>query len=266
MVSKKKSTKPPRSRHSTHPPTNPPVTQSSSIILSSFSPSYLRLSLFASTILGLDSQQLRVHDTLTGKLRCEYAFDKGAACNSLAWGTLSTEGHDGGGKSKKQKKRKRPSSTDGGDIESDSIAILALGMNKGSILLYSPTEGALMGSLDGGHIGEVTCFKFARKSSKGWSCGTDGKLVEWDLKRKTPLRYCQPLARLCLNPLLTSSCLMKQCYTSPRLFNSDTCTCTSSGPLRLSHCVLYKPRYTRRPPKIRSKCNSGAWPSCLFRC
>lgn len=205
MVSRKKSTKLPKPRHSTHPSTNPSRTSSSSIILSSFSPTYLRLSLFASTILGLDSQRLRIHDTLTGKLRCEYAFDKGAVCNSLTWGTLATEDYDGDGKSKKHKKRKRLSSTDGDSMKSGGTAILALGMNKGSILLYSPTEGALVGSLDGGHIGETTCFKFARKSVKGWSCGTDGKLVEWDLKRKIPLRYCQTLARLCLNPLLTSS-------------------------------------------------------------
>lgn len=264
MVSKKKPTKPPRSRRSTHPPTNTPRTPSSSILLSSFSPSYLRLALFASTILGLDSQRLRVHDTLTGKLRCEYAFDKGAVCNSLVWGALPTEGYDDDGKSKKQKKRKRLNSTDGDNMESGGTIILALGMNKGSILLYSPTEGALMGSLDGGHIGEVTCFKFARKSVKGWSCGTDGKLVEWDMKRKIPLRYCQNTSMDLSKSITDRLTVMKQCYTSSRLFNSNTCPCTSSDPLCLSHCVLYKPRYTGPPSKIRSKCKPSAWPPCLF--
>ena len=186
MVSKKP-TKAPKPHHSAH--LSSKISKaSSSIILSSFSPSHLRLSLFASTVLGLDAQRLRIHDTNTGRLRSEYVFDKGAVCNSIAWGTVPSQEPEGDGKSKK-KKRKR--TTNGENMENDGTAVLALGVNKGNILLYCPTEGALKGTLDGGHTGEVTSFRFSEKPGRGWSCGTDGKLVEWDLKRKTTLRYVE---------------------------------------------------------------------------
>ena len=117
-------------------------------------------------------------------------FEKGTACNSLAWSTLPTDFNEADGKNKK-KKRKRLSTTYGDPAESGAAAVLAMGMSKGSILLYSPTEGAVVGSLDGGHIGEVTDFKFSGKTGRGWSCGTDGKLVEWDLKRRLAITYVQ---------------------------------------------------------------------------
>ena len=191
MVSKKPA-KAPKPHHSAHL-SNKVSTTSSSILHSSFSPSHLRLSLFASTVLGLDTQRLRVHDTTTGKLRCEYVFDKGNVCNSIAWSNLPADNLEGDGKTKK-KKRKRTSTTSGDRMEHDGTTVLALGMNKGNILLYSPTEGSLVGSLDGAHTGEVTSFKFSDKLGRGWSCGTDGKLVEWDLRHKTALRYVHFLA------------------------------------------------------------------------
>ncbi|KAF8427457.1 Dip2/Utp12 family-domain-containing protein [Tirmania nivea] len=184
MVSKKPA-KAPKSHHSAHLSSKVSTT-SSSILLSSFSPSHLRISLFASTVLGLDAQRLRIHDTTTGRLRCEYVFDKGTVCNSIAWSTLTDDLEDD--RKTKKKKRKRTSTASKDSAEHGGTAVLALGMNKGNILLYSPTEGSLVGSLDSVHIGEVTSFKFSDNQGRGWSCGTDGKLVEWDLRRKTTLR------------------------------------------------------------------------------
>lgn len=207
----KKPTKAPKPHHSAHLASKISTT-SSSILLSSFSPSHLRLSLFASTVLGLDAQRLRIHDTVTGRLRNEYVLEKGAVCNSIAWSTIPADDQEGDGKGKK-KKRKRLSTANGDGAENEGVVVLALGMNKGNILLYSPTEGALIGSLNGGHTGEVTSFKFSEKPGRGWSCGTDGKLVEWDLKRKATLRYlCSP--SLYLAQLLTNG-LAHQCFTSP---------------------------------------------------
>ncbi|KAF8454507.1 WD40-repeat-containing domain protein [Terfezia claveryi] len=185
MVSKKPA-KAPKPHHSAHLSSKVSAT-SSTILSSSFSPSHLRLSLFASMVFGLDAQRLRIHDTTTGRLRCEHVFDKGAVCNSIAWSILPAVDLKDDGKTKK-KKRKRMSTSMGDSSEHDGTAVLALGMNKGNILLYSPTEGTLVGSLDAAHTGEVTSFKFSDSPGRGWSCGTDGKLVEWDLRRKTTLR------------------------------------------------------------------------------
>ena len=188
MVSKKpaQGVKP---HHSAHLSSKISV-QPSTVLLSSFSPSSLGQSLFASTILGLDAQRLRIHDTTTGRLRCEYVFEKGSLCNSLAWGSTPAESDDAADKKNKKKKRKRLSDSTGEATQTESIIVLALGMNKGTVLLFSPTEGKIIGSLEGAHTGEVTAFQFSETdSNRGWSCGTDGKLVEWDLRQRLAIRF-----------------------------------------------------------------------------
>lgn len=171
--------------HSAHLSTKLATSSSSALLTSAFSPSYLRISLFASTILGLDAQRLRIHDTATARLRCEHTFEKGIWVNSLAWGSLPTSDDRTGAK----KKRKRISATNGDDA-AGLAAVIAIATNRNSILLFSPSEGAVVGALDGGHIGEVRQFVFSGEAEegKGWSCGSDGKLVEWDLRRKITLR------------------------------------------------------------------------------
>lgn len=168
--------------HSAHLSTKLATSSSSALLKSAFSPSYLRISLFASTILGLDAQRLRIHDTATARLRCEHTFEKGASANSLAWGSLPTSDDRMGVK----KKRKRISAANNDGL----TAVVAIATSKSSILLFSPSEGAVVGTLEGGHIGEVRQFVFSGEAEegKGWSCGTDGKLVEWDLRRKITLR------------------------------------------------------------------------------
>ncbi|KAI5791743.1 WD40-repeat-containing domain protein [Peziza echinospora] len=187
MVSKKPA-QGPKPHHSAHLSSKISV-QPSTVLLSSFSPSNLGQSLFASTILGLDAQRLRIHDTTTGRLRCEYVFEKGSSCNSLAWGSTPAESEDAADKKNKKKKRKRLSDSTGEATQAESTIVLALGMNKGTILLFSSTEGKIVGSLEGAHAGEVTAFQFSETdNNKGWSCGTDGKLVEWDLRQRLAIR------------------------------------------------------------------------------
>lgn len=171
--------------HSAHLSTKLATASSSALLTSAFSPSYLRISLFASTILGLDAQRLRIHDTATARLRCEHTFDKGVWVNSLSWGSLPTSDDRTGAK----KKRKRIAATNGDDA-SGLAAVIAIATNTSSILLFSPSEGTVVGALEGGHIGEVRQFVFSGEAEegKGWSCGNDGKLVEWDLRRKITLR------------------------------------------------------------------------------
>ena len=102
----------------------------------------------------------------------------------------------GGKEADKKSKKKRKRANEAGAEESETSVVLALGLSKGSVLLYSPAEAAVVGSLDGGHVGEVTDFRFVDggKGSRGWSCGTDGKVVEWDLNSKAAIRYtCYPI-------------------------------------------------------------------------
>ena len=165
---------------------------SSSILRSAFSPSKYQLSLFASVIQGLESQHLRIHDTATGRLRCEHAVAPRATISCLDWGYFGSRHHDGHEQSAK-KKRKRNEQTNGFSDELDNSDIcIAFGTSDSNIRMFSPLEGRIVGELKGvqdEHERGVRDFKFTNMKAEGWSLGNgDGKLVQWDLRNGSSLK------------------------------------------------------------------------------
>ncbi|KAK6535282.1 Small subunit (SSU) processome component [Orbilia ellipsospora] len=168
------------------------LSTASPILKSAFSPSWSKLSLFSSVLRGLDAQRLRCHDTTSGRLQCEYIFDKTVEVNSLTWGSLAETDKD-----RKKKKRKRASDADAAVDENDdeqkqhdgAEVVIAATSSTGKIFLYSPVQAELVKTLEGGHAGPVTDFQFVEssKSVRAWSCGGN-KLVEWDVKKGASIR------------------------------------------------------------------------------
>ncbi|KAI9839565.1 MAG: hypothetical protein M1819_002191 [Sarea resinae] len=158
----------------------------SSIIRSAFSPSIYQLSLFASVIQGLESQHLRIHDTVTGRLRCEHASAPNSTINSLDWGYYGGKGSDWDHQLLK-KKRKRGSEADGSTIGG---IVVAFGTNNNEIVFFSPVEGKVVGKLQGVHSQGIRDFKFTNRAAtaEGWSLGGEGKLAQWDLRKGTTIR------------------------------------------------------------------------------
>ena len=153
--------------------------------VSAFSPPALHLSLFASVVLGLDAYRLRIHDTNTGRLRCEHVFEQGISVNSLVWGLLPSKD-----KKSARKKRKRLSNGNGSSKDEPKSAVVAAATSRGHVVLFSPSEGAVVGVLEGEHTAAVSHFVFSKEEEgRGWSCGVDAKLVEWDIGRKLSIRY-----------------------------------------------------------------------------
>ncbi|KAL3479856.1 Dip2/Utp12 family-domain-containing protein [Aspergillus californicus] len=149
----------------------------SSILKASFAPSDYQLALFASVIHGLDGQNLRIHDTNTGRLQCEHGLAPKELVTSLDWGYYA------GRKEQTKKKRKRHSDVNGtNDGLDQGDVVVAFGTNTSDIRMYSPAEDKIIGTLTGGHTGGVKDFKFtADQPQEGWSIGGDNKLVQWDL-------------------------------------------------------------------------------------
>ena len=158
----------------------------SSILRFSFAPSDFQLSLFASVIQGFDSQQLRIHDIKTGRLRCEYSIGAAAQINSLDWGYFGSGGKQSQGKNKK---RKRQQANGVNEDFTPEQAVIALGTSESDIRFFSPSEDKIVGTLKAGHERGVQAFKFTENSySEGWSIGGDGELVQWDIYTQKPLR------------------------------------------------------------------------------
>lgn len=171
------STMPKSHTASTVKPTNTSTTltktQKSSILRSSFAPSRFQLRLFASIIQSFESQQLRIHDTSTGRLRCQHSAKPGTRITCLDWGYA--KGQVSGTPRNKTKKK-------------DDI-LLAYGTSSSDICLFSPTEARVLGELSGVHERGILDLKFSQVNPhEAWSIGGDGKLVQWDVQARKALR------------------------------------------------------------------------------
>ncbi|KAL8768349.1 MAG: hypothetical protein Q9209_005383 [Squamulea sp. 1 TL-2023] len=159
-------------------------TGKSSILRSSFAPSFFQLSIFASIIQGFDSQLLRIHDTNTGRLRCEHAIAPRATVSCLDWGYYDKGYQER--PSKESKKRKSTEKTNGvkHELHAENV-VLALGTNESEIHLFSPTSARHVGILKDVHTQGIRDFKFedAGRTSCAWSIGGDARLVQWDLRK-----------------------------------------------------------------------------------
>lgn len=159
----------------------------SSILRSCFSPYQFQRSLFASVIQGLDSQHLRIHDTVTGRLRCEHAIAPKATITCLDWGYYGESRQDRR-RGESTKKRKRSEQVNGATTDKD--VVLAFGTSQSDIEIFSPAEAKVVATLKEGHTLGIRDFRFAQAglTGVGWSIGGDGRLVQWDLRTSKPLR------------------------------------------------------------------------------
>lgn len=165
-------------------------TQNSSVLKSAFAPSHFQLHLFASVVQSFDSNQLRIHDTATGRLRSQHESRPGSRITCLDWG------HYGGANQEKRqtpskKKRKR-------DHDPMEGAVVAYGTTSSDICLFSPAEGKIVGTLTGAHQRGVRDVKFSTTEREElWSIGEDGKLVLWNLANCQTMRlvFCAPARR-----------------------------------------------------------------------
>jgi U3 small nucleolar RNA-associated protein 5 len=187
MVSKKSAPKSKQVQAASHLSSKLSITAAppAALTASAFSPPELRLSLFASVVRGLDAYRLRIHDTNTGRLRCEHTFEKGISVNSLSWGSLPPKDTKGA----KKKRKRLPNGAGDSAEDSSKYAVVAAATNRGTVIFFSPSEGTVVGILEGEHVSDVRFFAFSADEGRGWSCGQDGKLVEWDTGRKISLGY-----------------------------------------------------------------------------
>ena len=163
----------------------------SAILKSSFCPSRFQLSFFASIIQGFDSQHLRIHDTTTGRLRCEHTISPRATVTCLDWGYYG-ENHSDRHHQESNKKRKRSVLVNGSTPKERSRDVaVAFGTTDSEIQIFSHAEGKIIGSLTGAHTQGIRDFKFASHGlhGEGWSIGGDGRLVQWNLKQGKAVRY-----------------------------------------------------------------------------
>ena len=160
----------------------------SSVLHAAFAPSSFQLSLFASVIQSLDADRLRIHDTVSGALRCEYTPQR-IKITCLDWGCYGPR-HDDGGKSRKKRRKLEQQMNGDATSHGGDDMVVALGTDRAEVELYSPAEVKVIATLRDGHAQGIVNIRFQNhgQSSRAWSLGGDERLVEWDVMQRSILR------------------------------------------------------------------------------
>lgn len=141
---------------------------------------------YASAVPSLDLNKVQVHSTSNeGKLEGEITLDKGITVTSLSWAIFNSSSS----KQQQRKKRKRSSVAGQGKILEDLV--VAIGTNKGSILLYSPSQGAIVHKITDIHSVPVTSLESI--GSVLWSCDYSSVISSYDLSlHKERVKFDSP--------------------------------------------------------------------------
>lgn len=151
---------------------------------------------FASVVPALDVQKVQISAASASHsvnaLNVEYTLSKGVKVQALIW-VYSGSGKGVKKTPKKKRKRTGENSTNNNNNNNSSSdienALVAIGTNKGDILLFSPAQGTLVGSLTGVHAVPVTSLAIdSISNNKLWSCDNSGRIGEWDVSLQKNLR------------------------------------------------------------------------------
>lgn len=179
---KNKPIKPPTSRAVGTSALAQPSLSSPASRLSSFSPDG---TLFAFVSLAVDKHRVRVYDVSTGSAVADHTFD-GARATALSWGAFELV--DGQSKAnKKRRKRKSVAADEPIEASSSAVQLIALGLSDGSIVLFSPTQGAVVRTLSNpSHSAAITSLAPHNDSPTHlWAASEDSTIRCWDIPTAT---------------------------------------------------------------------------------
>ncbi|CAI2181067.1 2791_t:CDS:10 [Funneliformis geosporum] len=143
---------------------------------------------FALVTPGVDRHRMRIFDTHTGKVNNDFFSEVEEKFNCLTWGKLYERDlngkvvsrmrhvHCGDADTPSPNKKKKPLPK-----SKQSIKVVALGSQNGTIVIYSTIHGSAIKTLSGSHTSPVNDFVFTKDGKRGYSCGEDMKIVEWDI-------------------------------------------------------------------------------------
>lgn len=125
----------------------------------------------ASGVIALDTHQVRVQsiNPSQSSLNSSFNLDKSSRLTALSW------------------------------ISYNENQLIAIGLSKGSILVYSPLTNEIISELVTPTNLSIQDFHYSKLTQSGWSCDIGGNIHEWDLKN---FKLLQSFA---INDLLESS-------------------------------------------------------------
>ncbi|KAJ1308984.1 hypothetical protein OPQ81_004666 [Rhizoctonia solani] len=177
---KNKATKPPTERAVGTSALAQPSLSSPASRFSSFSPNG---ALFAFLSLAVDKHRLRVYDVATGSAVADHTFDAGRV-TALVWGAFELTDES---KASKKRRKRKSLTTDDAPEASSALQLVALGLSNGSIVLFSPTQGAVVRTLSNpSHTAAITSLAPHNDSPTHlWAASEDGMIRYWNIVAST---------------------------------------------------------------------------------
>ncbi|PKC07834.1 WD40 repeat-like protein [Rhizophagus irregularis] len=132
---------------------------------------------FALVTQSVDRHRLRVFDTHAGTVINDFSSESEEKFNCLTWGKIDLN-----------KKVDTPSPKKKKKLSSENeqcIKVIALGSQTGSIIIYSISHGSIIKTLSGTHTSPINDFIFTKDCKKGYSCGEDMNIVEWNIDNES---------------------------------------------------------------------------------
>lgn len=136
---------------------------------------------FCSVVPSLDLHKVQVHE-VSNQNSAEVILDKGVTAQSLWCGNLSTSpGSNSNSKQRKKRKRSSMAKEAGAAAAGANMAdlVVAVGTNKGSIIVFSPAQSSIVASLEGAH--SVPVSSVASVQDNLWSCDRNGTIAQWNV-------------------------------------------------------------------------------------
>lgn len=174
---KKQRVKPPRSRpEATSGHAQQAADAAAVAALSAFNIAGTQFALVAQAV---DKHRLRVYDALTGRCTAEYIVD--ARVSALAWARVDDAAADEPSKKKRKKRDSLPA-------PSTLSEAIVLGLASGSIHVFSPTHGKVIGTL-ADPASAAPILAIAQKPGEGnlWTSSADGHIRLWSPSAPTSL-------------------------------------------------------------------------------
>ncbi|KAG2235548.1 hypothetical protein INT48_003111 [Thamnidium elegans] len=149
------------------------ASENAGIVISSFDES-TTADYFALITHAVDRHRLRIFNVRSGTVSNDYSAQEKEKITCLTWGYLKDTGDLQANTVQAFKKKKS-------GIASLS-RVIALGMQSGSVAMYSLSHGAIVKQLMGGHTTAITDFVMTKDGTRGYSVAEDNFIVEWDIE------------------------------------------------------------------------------------
>jgi U3 small nucleolar RNA-associated protein 5 len=161
---------------------------------------------FALVTLAVDKHRLRIFNGISGRATAECTIPSGRV-SSLVWSTFFLDADVEQTSPSKKKKKRKTEEAEEKDRGSPGIAIVALGLSDGSILLFSPSHSKVVRTLSHGSSTSAILALTSSLTSNShlWSSGADSSIQLWDVQKATMLKTRKnddriPYTSLALDP------------------------------------------------------------------